>query len=81
MLYIRDVEATAIFKEMLDGKIQVSIRAKMRPINAFAEQFGGGGHLLAAGFSFDGTMAEAVAQIIPKFGEYLRPKDAEQKPE
>jgi phosphoesterase RecJ-like protein len=71
IMLVKDLEACVIFKEMMDGKIQGSIRSRMKPVNGFAEQFGGGGHLLAAGFPFDGTMAEAVAQIIPKLSLFL----------
>jgi len=71
IMFVKDLEACVIFKEMMDGKIQVSVRSRMKPINGFAEQFGGGGHLLAAGFPFDGTMAEAVARIIPKLSAFL----------
>ncbi|MDR2268677.1 MAG: DHH family phosphoesterase [Rickettsiales bacterium] len=71
ILSIKDIEATAMFKEVDEGNIQVSIRSKNKPINCFAGEFGGGGHLLAAGFSFNGTLAQAVAVIVPKLQSFI----------
>ena len=56
---------------MNDGIIQVSIRTKNIPINSFAEQFGGGGHVFAVGFTLQGTLAEIVVQIIPKLNKFI----------
>ena len=71
ILAVKDTEASAVFKEVDDGVIWVSMRSKTKPINSFAEQLGGGGHLLASAFTFNGTMAQAVATIIPKLQTFL----------
>jgi phosphoesterase RecJ-like protein len=73
ILAAKEIEISVIFKEPDndEGKIHVSMRSKNMPINTFAEQFGGGGHALAAAFSFPGTMAEAVVSIIPKLNKFI----------
>lgn len=75
LLGVKDVEATAIFKEMDDGKIQVSVRSKTKPIHEFAAGFGGGGHLLASGFAVDGPLASAVVRVIPKLQAFINADD------
>ncbi|MCL2699429.1 MAG: bifunctional oligoribonuclease/PAP phosphatase NrnA [Defluviitaleaceae bacterium] len=51
--------------QRLDGKgCKVSIRSKSVPVNGIAQQLGGGGHSLAAGCDFDGTIEEARDVII-----------------
>jgi phosphoesterase RecJ-like protein len=71
ILSVKDVEASATFKEVDDGKILVGIRSKTKPINGFVAGFGGGGHLMAAGFEMEGTLAQAVVDIIPKLQAFI----------
>ena len=70
---VREIEVSVIFKEPdnNEGKIQISLRSKKIPINNFVAQYGGGGHAFAAGMTFSGTLAEAVAVIIPKLTSYI----------
>lgn len=56
--------------------VKVSMRSKGSfPVNEFCEkEFGGGGHLNAAGGEFHGTLAEAVSHLIeamPNYDKYL----------
>jgi phosphoesterase RecJ-like protein len=71
IMSVKDVEISATFKEADEEKILVGIRSKNIPINGFVAEFGGGGHMMAAGFEFKGTPAQAVAAIIPKLQAFL----------
>jgi bifunctional oligoribonuclease and PAP phosphatase NrnA len=73
-LTVKEIQAVAFFKEMADGMWRVSLRSKGNvDVRAIASQFGGGGHVNAAGCSATGEltllrrtftqlMAAAVAQ-------------------
>lgn len=61
---IAGVEVAALFREIGDGKIKVSLRSKERvDVSKVAKQFGGGGHEHAAGCNVTGDLA-AVKQKI-----------------
>jgi bifunctional oligoribonuclease and PAP phosphatase NrnA len=60
LLEIKGVEVAVTVKEMSPGEVQISLRSKGTwPINGVARQLGGGGHPLAAGCDFNGSMAAA----------------------
>ena len=68
MRSISGVEYAAFLKEQEDGSVRVSLRAKRRGnVAAIAEQFGGGGHVRAAGYTAKGS----VYQIINSIGELI----------
>lgn len=57
---INGVEISCFLKELSPNEIKVSLRAKTYGnVAAIAQQFGGGGHIKAAGCTIRGTMAEA----------------------
>ena len=61
---IRDVEVAAVFSEK-HGKVRVSLRAQGQvDVAQIARQFGGGGHVKAAGLTFEGSMECAVCEIL-----------------
>lgn len=65
---IRGVIVALFFNELLDDeRIQISLRSKDKrvSVSAIAEQFGGGGHHLAAGIRMRCTIEEAQAKILP----------------
>ena len=65
-------EIAFVIKEMPDGKIKASIRSRHTNVSDIAAHFGGGGHYLAAGCSFNvRTVDEAAAQLIAKIKEIL----------
>jgi len=68
---IRGVQAALLLKEEPDG-IRVSLRAQggVRA-NVIAEAFGGGGHAAAAGFTFRGSLDEAVRRALGAVREEL----------
>ena len=56
-LTVKDIQAVAFFKEMTDGSWRVSMRSKGNvDVRAIASQFGGGGHVNAAGCSVRGEL-------------------------
>jgi bifunctional oligoribonuclease and PAP phosphatase NrnA len=63
---IRGVVVAIFFEELADGKVRVSMRSKNEKVNvcAICEQFGGGGHVLAAGARVRGTLAEVEKKLL-----------------
>jgi phosphoesterase RecJ-like protein len=66
--YLIDIEGAqiaALFKEHAEGHPRVSLRT-VHPYDAaaMAAHFGGGGHVRAAGFTFQGTLAEATQEVL-----------------
>ena len=63
---IRGVIVAVFFEELADGKVRVSMRSKSEKVNvcAICEQFGGGGHVLAAGARVRGLLAEVEKKIL-----------------
>lgn len=61
---IQGVEVAALFREMKDDQIKVSLRSKERvDVSKIAKQFGGGGHEHAAGCVLDCDLVSAEKQI------------------
>ncbi len=64
-LSVADVEASAFFRELPEGRVRVSLRSKGKVnVAAIAERMGGGGHENASGCSVDGPMARAREEIL-----------------
>jgi phosphoesterase RecJ-like protein len=58
------IEVGALLYEAPDGRIKASLRSRERvDVNAVCRLFGGGGHRLASGCKFDGTLEAARASI------------------
>lgn len=72
--YVRSVKADFVFlaKEMPDGEVRLSFRSKNESVDvrALAGEFGGGGHVMAAGAKTRLPFPE-VLDIVEKFGESL----------
>ncbi|ORW34145.1 phosphoesterase [Mycobacterium paraense] len=65
----QQAEVAAVFKEVDPQRWSVSMRAKADvDLAAVASQFGGGGHRLAAGYSTDGSIDDAVASLRAALG-------------
>ena len=70
VLSIGQVEVAALFRELPDGRLRVSLRSKGKlDVAKVAERFGGGGHECASGCALDGPLDAAVPKIL----EILRP--------
>ena len=63
---IRGVIVAIFFEELIDGKVRVSMRSKKEAVDvcAICTQFGGGGHVLAAGARVRGTLPEVEKKIV-----------------
>jgi len=63
---IHGVIAAIFFEELPDGKVRVSMRSKNEAVDvcAICTQFGGGGHVLAAGARVRGTLPEVEKKIV-----------------
>jgi phosphoesterase RecJ-like protein len=60
---VEGVEAAALFKDY-DGAVRVSLRSSGRVnVQAAAASLGGGGHFMASGLTYPGTLAEAIAGV------------------
>lgn len=64
---ISGVDVTALFYETEEGLTKVSLRSKVTDVNAIANQFGGGGHIHAAGILSDKSLSETISLITNKF--------------
>jgi len=74
--YLIDIEGAqiaALFKEHPDGFPRVSLRT-VHPYDAaaIAAYFGGGGHVRAAGLTFQGTWDEAKREVLAHLEQQLR---------
>lgn len=64
---IRGVETAVLLKEYPDGKIKVSMRAKSRMnVAEIAAEYGGGGHIRAAGYTLLMSVEEAEKLVKEK---------------
>ncbi len=62
---IRGTEIALLFRETKPGVIRISLRScEGRDVAKIAAQFGGGGHRMAAGCSFTGTLADAEVALV-----------------
>jgi bifunctional oligoribonuclease and PAP phosphatase NrnA len=60
------------FREPKPGKIRVSVRSRGNiDVAAVCRQFGGGGHINAAGCTFESSLEEAKRALIPALEKCL----------
>jgi len=65
LLSVRTVKIAALIREAKPGKVRASLRSRGTiDVASVARQFGGGGHMNAAGISFDVSIEEAERQLI-----------------
>jgi bifunctional oligoribonuclease and PAP phosphatase NrnA len=57
------IDVTSTFYETDKGTVKVSLRSKITDVNAFAAQFGGGGHKHAAGITLTEPFDMAVKKV------------------
>lgn len=66
-LTVGDVEAVAFFRELPNDTYRISLRSKNRVnVARVAEQFGGGGHANAAGFTIKANYETLSSEVIKK---------------
>jgi len=69
---IEDVEVAVLFRGVEPQKTKISLRSKSwADVNQIAKDFGGGGHVRAAGCSILDTVENAADQLIPAVKHYL----------
>lgn len=61
---VKGPEVVAIFREMTDSRVKVSLRSRRAAINQVAAQFGGGGHPMAAGCVVRGSLDSVRDKIV-----------------
>ncbi|MFN2477425.1 MAG: bifunctional oligoribonuclease/PAP phosphatase NrnA [Chthoniobacterales bacterium] len=63
---IEGVVVAVFFEELLEQKVRVSMRSKSETadVAAICQQFGGGGHKLAAGARVRGTLVEVKSRVM-----------------
>ena len=64
---IHGVQYVVLLKEQKEDRIGISFRSRKNPINKIAENFGGGGHLCAAGAVVQDSIDNVRDQVINAF--------------
>ncbi|ACI21671.1 MULTISPECIES: DHH family phosphoesterase [Thermodesulfovibrio] len=68
---LKEVNITALFREIQEGFLKVSLRSKGDlDVSKIAEEFGGGGHKNAAGYRISASFEEARNKLIEKMKVY-----------
>jgi phosphoesterase RecJ-like protein len=70
---VEGVRVSAIFEDLEDGRIRISLRSKDPAINVanIAAHFGGGGHAMAAGIRMKGELNATKAAVLEKIKEEM----------
>lgn len=69
---IRGVEVGILFKVINENAVKVSLRSAGNvDVAAFAQSFGGGGHVRAAGCRIEGTLDTIIPQVIERVKQLL----------
>ncbi|CAM3059706.1 bifunctional oligoribonuclease/PAP phosphatase NrnA [Streptobacillus felis] len=64
LLSIEDVDVSLFVREDSEKMLKGSFRSKNVNVNKIASNFNGGGHVLAAGFKFNGSFDEIIEKVI-----------------
>ena len=66
MISTKESRVAVVFKELADGRVELSLRSKPGyDVSTLALSLGGGGHRQAAGATIDGPLEEAQARVLP----------------
>ncbi len=70
---IKGVEVAIFVNEQSGGKAKISLRSnEYVDVSAFAQSFGGGGHVHAAGYTDYGTVEEIYQRAVEKAGSLIK---------
>jgi len=70
---IRGTKVVALFKELADGDVRVSLRSRDDyEVGPVARMMGGGGHAMAAGYTSEGDIEDSISGLV----EELRKRQA-----
>lgn len=74
MRAVRGSVALVLFREVKPGRFRVSVRSRDERIDVsqIAEEFGGGGHRMAAGFWVDGDLEHAKQRVLETVKRWMR---------
>jgi phosphoesterase RecJ-like protein len=76
MLALDGVRVAALYRELPDGRIKVSLRSKgMLDVHRLATEFGGGGHRNASGIIMSGTLDQTVEIVTQRCATLLQAGD------
>lgn len=65
LISVNEVDCAAVLVEKDDGRVEISLRAKLgHNVANVAMALGGGGHALAAGATIDGPLDAATARVL-----------------
>jgi len=71
-LKAKEVEVSILFKEKKDGEVNCSLRSKGKiNVSKIAQNFGGGGHVSAAGFRSEFNLRESIEKLLKIIEERL----------
>ncbi|MCK5173146.1 MAG: bifunctional oligoribonuclease/PAP phosphatase NrnA, partial [Planctomycetes bacterium] len=69
---IGSVEAAALMVELSDGGFRCSLRSKGKvDVRRIAQEYGGGGHMMASGVNLEGPLEKAKQTVIQEVAKQL----------
>ena len=73
LLNAREASISAVFTELAEKRVEISMRA--RPgfdVATIALQLGGGGHKLAAGCTMDGSLEQVSKKVVAVLQDHIK---------
>lgn len=64
LLNIAGIDVSVLITQRSSDMVKISLRANSTDVNYVASKFGGGGHKLAAGASYSGTLQETIKLVL-----------------
>lgn len=71
LLNIKGIEVSALVSEKARDKVKISLRSNGVDVNYIAGKFGGGGHKQAAGAGYDGSLNDALTDLVAEIKRNL----------
>ncbi len=71
ILNIKGIDVSVFVYEKGDNLSKISLRSKKADVNKIASVFGGGGHIFAAGASFNGNVQTALDSVLDEIKKEL----------
>jgi phosphoesterase RecJ-like protein len=63
-------DIVALVRETIPGAVKVSLRSKQSDVQVIANNFGGGGHKHAAGFTLQANVGEVTARLVEDISSF-----------
>ena len=74
MLSIKGSQVSVFSSERDNGIVKLSFRSKSVDVNKIASEYGGGGHILAAGASVEGNLKDVLEKAVERVKRELDEK-------